>query len=131
MKNSIFKKFILFLTVLFMNTTFSVADPGDTLSIPIVPIDGPENPMPILAPPHGNVIGFLNASSNSISLRMSSGTIIACVRFYRNGLLVITDDAPIPYDDTLYYNLSSLDSGLYTVELIADDGTIYIGTFTL
>lgn len=122
---------ILFIAVMFMDVSVCKADPGDSLNVPIVePIPGGN----IINPNTGRsslyaVIGLLDDAT--LTLYVSSEVVVAYVRLYRNGLLVVTDDTPTLVDNTLYYDLSSFGSGTYTVQLDADDGTVYIGTFTL
>ena len=130
-KKFIIKISILFITVMFMDVCVCKADPGDSLNVPIVePIPGGNiiNPNTGCSS-HYAVIGLLD--DTALTLYVSSEVMIAYVRFYRNGLLVVTDDTPIPINNSLYYDLSSFGSGAYTVQLNAYDGTVYIGNFTL
>lgn len=103
---------------------------GDTIDIIIIDPDGPEL-KPHHAPIHQDVYGVVNQTTQSVSVSVAPDIIIDRVRIYRNGLLAVSDDTPTPIDDTLYYNLSTLGSGTYSILLEADDGAIYQGYFTL
>ena len=103
---------------------------GDTIDIIIIDPDGPL-PGPYLAPIHQDVYGVVSQTTQSISIFVAPNILIDCVRIYRNGLLAVSDDTLTPIDYTLYYNLSTLGSGSYSILLEADDGTIYQGYFTL
>lgn len=103
---------------------------GDTIDIIIIDPEGPDL-QPHLAPIHQDVYGVVSQTTQSISISIASDIVIDRVRIYRNGLLTVSDDTPTPIDDTLYYNLSTLGSGTYSILLEADDGAIYQGYFTL
>lgn len=103
---------------------------GDTIDIIIIDPDGPL-PGPYLAPIHQDVYGVVSQTTQSISISVAPDIIIDRVRIYRNGLLAVSDDTPIPINDTLLYNLSAFGNGTYSILLEADDGAIYQGYFTL
>jgi hypothetical protein len=103
---------------------------GDTIDIIIIDPDGPDL-KPHHAPIHQDVYGVVSQTTQSISITVAQDIIIDRVRIYRNGQLAVSDDAPTPINDTLYYNLSAIGSGFYSILLEADDGTIYQGYFTL
>lgn len=103
---------------------------GDTIDIIIIDPDG-TLPGPYHAPIQQVVYGVVSQTTQSISITVAQDIIIDRVRIYRNGQLAVSDDAPTPINDTLYYNLSAIGSGFYSILLEADDGTIYQGYFTL
>lgn len=103
---------------------------GDTIDIIIIDPDGPEL-KPHHVPIHQDVYGVVSQTTQSISISIAPDIIIDRVRIYRNGLLAVSDDTPTPINDTLFYNLSVLGSGTYSILLEADNGTIYQGYFTL
>ena len=102
----------------------------DTLNIPIqIPLPDDPPPLPDKSPVYSNVWGIVNVNQH---LTLYVDEIIAIeVRIYLNGILVVSDDAPVLLGNTLCYNLSTFGSGAYTVELYADDQNVYIGQFNL
>jgi len=123
---------VLLLSMMFiMCSNVCVAEIPDTLNFPILIPDNGSGDNPHLSPIHSAVYGAVYSDRQSLHLFISPEIQIAYVRFYRNGLLVVTDDTPIPINNSLYYDLSSFGSGAYTVQLNAYDGTVYIGNFTL
>ena len=127
------KFFVLSLLFIFASSAHAYQNNvlrGDTIDIIIIDPDDPEL-KPHLAPIHQDVYGVVSQTTQSISISIASDIVIDRVRIYRNGLLTVSDDTPAPINDTLYYNLSTLWSGSYSILLEADDGAIYQGYFTL
>jgi hypothetical protein len=127
------KLFILSLLFIFAATAHAHQNNvlrGDTIDIIIIDPDGPL-PGPYHAPIQQDVYGVVSQTTQSISISVAQDIIIDRVRIYRNGQLAVSDDTPTPINNTLYYNLSAIGSGFYSILLEADDGTIYQGYFTL
>lgn len=104
---------------------------GDTIDIIIIDPGGSPSE-PHLSPIHNqDVWGVIRSNTQSLSIYVTPFIVIDRVRIYRNGLLAVSDDTPTPINDTLFYNLSVLGSGTYSILLEADNGTIYQGYFTL
>lgn len=126
------KFFILSLLFIFAASAYAHSNVlrGDTVDIIIIDPDGPEI-KPHHAPIQQDVYGVVSQTTQSISISVAQDIIIDRVRIYRNGQLAVSDDTPTPINNTLYYNLSTIGSGFYSILLEADDGTIYQGYFTL
>ena len=103
---------------------------NDSINIIIIDPDN-EPPNPHLSPIHQDVYGVYSQTNHSLSVFVSQDIAIIRVRIYSNNTLVVDDDNPIMLYGILYYNMSSFNSGAYSIVLDADDGTVYIGTFTL
>lgn len=107
------------------------AQQPDTLNIPIFyPLPDAPPPPPDKSPVHSGVWGSV-AASQLLTMWISNEIVIVEVRVHLNGMLIVTDDAPVLLNDTLCYDLSAFGNGTYTVELYADDQTVYIGQFNM
>ena len=103
---------------------------NDSINIILLPGENDGN-VPHRTTNGQDVYGIYSQVNQSLTLFVVPEITIIRVRIYCNGTMVIDDSNPVLSDDTLYYNMSSFVSGTYTVQLDADDGTVYIGTFTL
>lgn len=129
----IFIKLFFFLLAMFLSCTIECkADPADTLYIPVLPIDpiGGNDPIPINAPIHSDIIGYYYLSTSTINFVLAPKIRVAYVNFYRNGILVAIDSTPECLNNSLFYSLSTFGSGIYTIELIAIDDTVYLTTLS-
>ena len=127
------KLFILTLLFVFAASAYAQNDVlrGDTIDIIIIDPGGTP-PEPHLSPIHNqDVWGVIRSNTQSLSIYVNSCIVFDRVRIYRNGQLAVSDDAPTPINNTLYYNLSALGSGFYSILLEADAGTVYQGYFIL
>ena len=127
------KLFILSLLFIFAALAHAQNDVlrGDTIDIIIIDPGGTPSE-PHLSPIHNqDVWGVIRSNTQSLSIYVNSYIVFDRVRIYRNGQLAVSDDTPTPINNTLYYNLSTIGSGFYSILLEADDGTIYQGYFTL
>lgn len=129
MKTNLIKK-IFFVTYMLMGVLNIQAQVRDSIDVPI--LDGGEEPVvPPREPMFYNVCGFVDTTNSSICFIVSTQIIIEHVWIRRNGILVVSDDAPVLIGNILCYNLSTFGSGAYLVELYADDQNVYIGQFNL
>ena len=128
------KVFILFWLFVFAASAYAHnnnVQRGDTIDIIIIDPGGSPSE-PHLSPIHNqDVWGVIRSNTQSLSIYVNPFIVIDGVRIYRNSLLAVSDDTPTPINDTLFYNLSALGSGSYSILLEADDGAIYQGFFTL
>lgn len=125
MKTNLIKK-IYFVTFMLIGAMTIHAEVNDTIDVPI--LDGGGD---IISPPRAPICGIVNETSGSVCFIISAQMTIEHVWIRRSGVLVVADDAPDLLNNILSYDLSAFGNGTYTVELYADDQTVYIGQFTL
>ena len=77
----------------------------------------------------GDVSGTYDASSGTLSLCASFD--IACVRIYKDDVLIMEDSYPVMDDGTVYYNLSFYGSGAYRICIFNEEDRSYYSTFTI
>jgi hypothetical protein len=103
MKHIFIKPFFFLIALFFSFTAECKADPADTLYIPILPIDpiGGNDPTPINAPIHLDIIGYYYLSTGTINFVFAPKIGVAYVKFYRDEILVAIDYAPVCHNNTL------------------------------
>ena len=131
MKAITLKISMLLIVASLMVSTECKAQQPDTLNIPIFyPLPDAPPPPPDKSPIHSDVWGTV-ASCQLLTMCISNEIYTVEVRVYLNGTLIVTDEAPVLLNNNLSYDLSAFGNGAYTVELYADDQTVYIGQFNL
>ena len=125
MKTNLIKKFF-FVTFMLIGAMTIHAEVNDTIDFPI--LDGGGD---IITPPRAPICGIVNETSGSVCFITSAQMTIERVWIRRSGVLVVADDAPDLLNNILSYDLSAFGNGAYTVELYAEDQTVYIGQFSL
>ena len=76
-----------------------------------------------------DVYGIYDASTGSLCLNASFD--IACVRIYKDDVLIMEDCYPVMDNGTVYYNLSFYGDGTYRICIYDEEGNSYIAWLNL